>query len=68
MVNQTFQKTILKSDVEGSLHSYSHEEKKSIVEHINSLLQNDSQLSSIIPINPNSEDIFEVVKDGILLW
>lgn len=66
------QKTVLTQEtVDGSLHSYSKEEKQSIVEHINGLLQEDEYLTfqkNIIPIDPLSEDVFSVVKDGILIW
>jgi hypothetical protein len=60
---------VLKTEtIEGSVHSYSQEEKIGIVEHINSVLQNDADLANIVPINPNNEDIFHVIRDGILLW
>jgi len=42
-------------------------EKMGIVTHINSLLKDDLQLESIVPIDPQSDDIFQSVRDGILL-
>eukprot|EP01114_Cavostelium_apophysatum_P019212 TRINITY_DN612_c0_g1_i1.p1 TRINITY_DN612_c0_g1~~TRINITY_DN612_c0_g1_i1.p1 ORF type:complete len:1057 (-),score=503.20 TRINITY_DN612_c0_g1_i1:85-3255(-) len=52
---------------EGSVHSYSKEEKSSIVEHINASLEEDPQLKHLIPIDPETEEIFDVVRDGVLL-
>jgi hypothetical protein len=60
---------ILRSEnQEGTVHSYSQEEKMGIVEHINFLLKGDPQISHIIPINIHNEDIFKSVNDGVLLW
>jgi hypothetical protein len=52
----------------GSVHTYSQEEKRGIVEHINSILKNDPHLEGKIPIDPSSDAIFEAVKDGVLIW
>lgn len=39
----------------------------SFAEHINNILKGDPHLPSL-PLDPNSNDLFESVRDGILLW
>lgn len=56
------------NNVGDSYHSFHEEEKRAIVRHINSLLRNDPDLESLIPINPDSMDIFSYMKEGVLLW
>lgn len=51
----------------GSTHSYSHEELRAFVEFINERLNDDADLATDLPINPNSEQLFEVVGKGLLL-
>lgn len=51
-----------------SIHAFSEAEKAAFVKHINESLSSFPELSSKLPINPSSNDIFEAVKDGILLW
>jgi hypothetical protein len=49
-------------------HTFSDEEKASFTDHINSVLKNDKDLSHLnFPLNPDSMDLFNAVKDGILL-
>jgi len=49
-------------------HSFSDEEKVSFVEYINDVLSKDVDLKHHkFPLNPDSMDIFNAVKDGILL-
>lgn len=43
-------------------------EKAAIVSHINSLLEGDTDLKSVIPLDPPSDEIFEQCRDGVLLW
>lgn len=52
------------------LHTVSESEKASYVAHINSYLGNDEFLHRLcyLPIDPFNDDIFEVAKDGVLLW
>lgn len=49
-------------------HTFHQEEKKAIVSRVNVLLRGDRDLLGIIPVDPDSMDIFECVQDGILLW
>ncbi|PRP78914.1 hypothetical protein PROFUN_13290 [Planoprotostelium fungivorum] len=58
--------TIIKNETDNVVYSYTQEEKQAIVEHINSLLLDDSDLKSMLPIDPDNEDIFESIRSGIL--
>ncbi|VVB03757.1 unnamed protein product [Arabis nemorensis] len=57
----------LKAATTTLLHTISDSEKSSYVAHINSYLSGDEFLSKYLPINPSSNDLFEVAKDGVLL-
>ncbi|EGR28526.1 hypothetical protein IMG5_173430, partial [Ichthyophthirius multifiliis] len=48
-------------------HYFTQEEVFAYSEHINHYLKDDEDLKSILPINPNSEELFEKVGNGILL-
>ena len=50
-----------------SFHAFSEAEKTAFVKHINTVLENDSDLMDKLPIDPASNDIFEQVRDGVLL-
>eukprot|EP01125_Pyxidicula_operculata_P009116 TRINITY_DN301_c0_g1_i1.p1 TRINITY_DN301_c0_g1~~TRINITY_DN301_c0_g1_i1.p1 ORF type:complete len:781 (-),score=266.22 TRINITY_DN301_c0_g1_i1:73-2415(-) len=51
----------------GSTHSYSLAEKKAFSNFINEVLRNDPDLTGVIPINPDNEDLFKVMSNGVLL-
>ena len=50
------------------LHTISESEKASYVGHINAYLAEDPFLKSALPIDPATDHIFHVTKDGVLLW
>nr|XP_034340761.1 LOW QUALITY PROTEIN: plastin-3 [Arvicanthis niloticus] len=52
---------------EGTQHSYSEEEKYAFVNWINKALENDPDCRHAIPMNPNTDDLFKAVGDGIVL-
>uniref|UniRef100_A0A672VDW4 Plastin-3 n=1 Tax=Strigops habroptila TaxID=2489341 RepID=A0A672VDW4_STRHB len=52
---------------EGTQHSYSEEEKYAFVNWINKALENDPDCRHVIPMNPNTDDLFNAVGDGIVL-
>ncbi len=52
---------------EGSVHSYSFEERRSFTEYINQLLKDDPDLRDVLPLNPNSNDLFSACSRGLLL-
>lgn len=58
----------LKAATTTLLHTISDSEKSSYVAHINNYLSGDEFLNKYLPINPSSNDLFEVAKDGVLLW
>ncbi|XP_032773863.1 plastin-2 [Rattus rattus] len=51
----------------GTQHSYSEEEKYAFVNWINKALENDPDCRHVIPMNPNTDDLFNAVGDGIVL-
>lgn len=48
-------------------HSYSASEMRAFTLFVNNTLQGDPDLAHVLPINPDSEDIFAAAKDGVLL-
>lgn len=58
----------LKATVTTLLHTVSHSEKALYVAHINSYLRDDSFLKQFLPIDPSTDDIFNLAKDGVLIW
>ncbi|KAL2935760.1 Fimbrin-2 [Bienertia sinuspersici] len=57
----------LKAATTTLLHTISESEKSSYVSHINSYLGEDKFLEQFLPIDPSTNDLFEIVKDGVLL-
>ena len=51
----------------GTQHSYSEEEKYALVNWINKALENDLDCRHVIPMNPNTDDLFNAVGVGIVL-
>ncbi len=51
----------------GFTHSYLTEERISFTKVINDILKKDEDLKEIIPINPDTEDVFHSMEDGIIL-
>lgn len=49
-------------------HSINENEKASYVAHINSYLAEDSFLKKYLPLDPATNALFDVAKDGVLLW
>ncbi|KAA6403905.1 MAG: putative Ca2+-binding actin-bundling protein [Streblomastix strix] len=52
---------------ESSMHTYAEEEKTAYVEFINQNLIGDPELANKLPINSEGNDIFEIMKDGLLI-
>ncbi|OVA16210.1 Calponin homology domain [Macleaya cordata] len=57
----------LKAATTTLLHTISESEKTSYVAHINSYLGEDPFLKRYLPIDPSTNDLFEIAKDGVLL-
>ncbi|XP_012687408.1 plastin-3 [Clupea harengus] len=52
---------------EGTQHSFSEEERFAFVNWINSALEKDADCKHVIPMDPNADDLFKAVGDGIVL-
>ncbi|CAI9107293.1 OLC1v1006614C1 [Oldenlandia corymbosa var. corymbosa] len=57
----------LKSPTSTLLHTISESEKASYVAHINNYLAEDQFLNKYLPIDPSTNDLFEIAKDGVLI-
>lgn len=57
----------LKAATTTLLHTISESEKASYVEHINNYLKEDEFLKKYLPIDPSTNNLFEIAKDGVLL-
>uniref|UniRef100_A0A7N0ZY91 Calponin-homology (CH) domain-containing protein n=1 Tax=Kalanchoe fedtschenkoi TaxID=63787 RepID=A0A7N0ZY91_KALFE len=57
----------LKATVTTLLHTVSESEKALYVAHINSYLCEDRFLKQFLPLDPATDDIFNLAKDGVLL-
>ncbi|KAK4439741.1 Fimbrin-5 [Sesamum alatum] len=59
--------SFLKATTTTLLHTISDPEKSSYVAHINSYLRDDPFLKQFLPIDPSSNALFDLAKDGVLL-
>lgn len=50
------------------VHTISDSEKKAYVDHINMYLEKDASLQHVLPIDSSTNQLFDMIKDGILLW
>ncbi|KAJ8407393.1 hypothetical protein AAFF_G00279670 [Aldrovandia affinis] len=51
----------------GTQHSYSEEEKVAFVNWVNQALKNDPDCKHVLPMDPNTNDLFTAMGDGIVL-
>uniref|UniRef100_A0A671R0M1 Plastin-3 n=1 Tax=Sinocyclocheilus anshuiensis TaxID=1608454 RepID=A0A671R0M1_9TELE len=51
----------------GTQHSFSEEERFAFVNWINTALEQDPDCKHVLPMNPNTDDLFKAVGDGIVL-
>lgn len=58
----------LKATVTTLLHTINESEKASYVSHINNYLGEDPFLKKYLPLDPATNGLFDLVKDGVLLW
>ncbi|KAE9606376.1 putative dystrophin [Lupinus albus] len=59
--------SFLKESVTTLLHTISDSEQACYVAHINSYLGDDPFLKQFLPLDPATNDLFDLVKDGVLL-
>lgn len=52
---------------EGTQHSFSEEERFAFVNWINTALEKDPDCKHVLPMNPNTDDLFKAMGDGIVL-
>lgn len=60
--------SFLKATTTTQIHTISESEKASYVAHINSYLADDPFLKQYLPLDPATNDLFDLAKDGVLLW
>uniref|UniRef100_A0A8D0L8U2 Lymphocyte cytosolic protein 1 n=1 Tax=Sphenodon punctatus TaxID=8508 RepID=A0A8D0L8U2_SPHPU len=51
----------------GTQHSYSEEEKYAFVNWVNKALEKDPDCQHVLPMDPDTDDLFKAVGDGIVL-
>ncbi|KHG11104.1 Fimbrin-like protein 2 [Gossypium arboreum] len=49
-------------------HAINESEKASYVAHINNYLAEDKFLKDFLPIDPATDALFDLAKNGVLLW
>ncbi|GAB4859370.1 Fimbrin-5 [Ancistrocladus abbreviatus] len=59
--------SILRQSTTTHFHTISESEKASYVTHINNQLGEDKFLKQFLPIDPSTNQLFELAKDGVLL-
>ncbi|XP_047044198.1 fimbrin-4-like [Lolium rigidum] len=59
--------SFLKSSTTTLLHNPNQAEKSSYVAHINSYLGDDPFLKKYLPMDPEGDDLFNLVRDGVVL-
>uniref|UniRef100_A0A1J3IPI9 Fimbrin-1 n=1 Tax=Noccaea caerulescens TaxID=107243 RepID=A0A1J3IPI9_NOCCA len=59
--------SFLKASTTTLLHTINQSEKASFVQHINRYLGDDPFLKHFLPLDPDSNDLYELVKDGVLV-
>lgn len=60
--------SFLKATTTTLLHTIVESEKACYVAHINSYLRDDPFLKQFLPIDPKTNALFDLAKDGVLLW
>jgi plastin-1 len=60
--------SFLKSSITTLLHNLNQAEKSSYVAHINTYLGEDPFLKKYLPIDPSGNQLFDLIRDGVLLW
>ena len=58
---------VIKKQGDQSTHYFTEEERQIYSEHFNWYFKDDKDVKDLIPINPDSAELFTKVGDGILL-
>lgn len=54
--------------ITGTTHSVRLEEQMAFSGWINSNLEHDPDLKHLLPIDPEGKQLYEKLKDGLILW
>ncbi|KAI7743342.1 hypothetical protein M8C21_003223 [Ambrosia artemisiifolia] len=65
--NSNNSSSFLKATTTTLLHTIDESEKESYVAHINSYLRDDPFMKQFLPIDPTTNALFELARDGVLL-
>lgn len=60
--------SFLKATTTTLLHTINESEKESYVVHINNYLGEDPFLKKYLPLDPTTNELFNLITDGVLLW
>lgn len=60
--------SFLKATTTTVKHTINESEKASYVSHVNTYLAGDPFMAKYLPIDPSTNALFDLVKDGVLLW
>lgn len=60
--------SFLKATTTTLLHTIVESERESYVAHINSYLRDDPFMKQFLPIDPTTNALFDLARDGVLLW
>lgn len=60
-------RAFMRSSISTAVHTFNESEVRAYVAHINSFLANDRHLGKALPIDPHTDQLFELVKKGVLL-
>lgn len=53
--------------IEGTKHTYEHEERNTIARLFNNILEGDEYVKDRFPIDPESDELWHVMSDGMVL-
>ena len=67
VVSKSAKLLVVEGSTAGVQHSYSQEEVEAFCDHINGTLQDDEDLKGMLPIDPETTDLFEKCTNGLLL-
>lgn len=59
---------VLQQQTDWSDVVFTEEEKYAFVNWINKALEKDPDCKHVVPMNPETDDLFQAVGDGIVLW
>lgn len=61
------ERSVIEGNDPDAVHSFSESERRGYVDFINQDLADDPKLQNVLPVDPNTDDVFDVIADGVLL-